>query len=165
MLSSTKPRAIFVKRIVGIPGDSIQMVNGVLHIYGQPVKREPTEDFVGEDACAGGTTTVVTKVKRWKETLPNGVSYATLDCMERGPLDNTPPILVPPGRYFMMATTAIIPPTAVCPSRTVLERSRSRIFWGAHRSIFFSISEGEPGWQFWRWPWTVRWNRLLAVVR
>ena len=88
----------FVKRIVGLPGDSIQMVNGVLHINGQAVKREAVPDYVGEDACAGGATTVVTRVKQWRETLPNGVSYNTLDCMPDGPLDSTPPVIITPSQ-------------------------------------------------------------------
>jgi len=155
----------FVKRIIGIPGDTIQLINGVVHINGQPVKREPTEDFVGEDACAGGPTTVVTRTKRWKETLPNGVSYATLDCMERGPLDSTPPIIVPAGRYFMMGDNRDNSTDSRVPEPDGFGTIPFENILGRAQIIFFSIAEGEPGWQFWRWPWTVRWNRLLAVVR
>ena len=50
------------------------MIDGVLHINGKPVKRERIEDFVDDED--GGR---VTRVKRWRETLPNGVSYTTLD--------------------------------------------------------------------------------------
>jgi signal peptidase I len=56
----------FVKRIVGLPGDRIQMINGVLQINGQPIKHERIEDFVGDDGV---------RVKRYRETLPNGVVY------------------------------------------------------------------------------------------
>ena len=50
------------------------MIDGVLHINGEPVKRERIEDFIETEE--GGRAQ---RVKRWRETLPNGVSYTTLD--------------------------------------------------------------------------------------
>ena len=155
----------FVKRIVGLPGDSIQMVNGVLHINGQAVKREAVPDYVGEDACAGGATTVVTRVKQWRETLPNGVSFNTLDCMPDGPLDSTPPVIVPAGHYFMMGDNRDNSTDSRVPEPEGFGSIPFENILGRAQIIFFSIAEGEPGWQFWRWPWTVRWTRLLTVVR
>jgi signal peptidase I len=82
---------------VGLPGDRIQMKQGQLHINGIAVMRERLPDFVGEDPC--GTDG---KTKRWRETLPNGVSYETLDCVDNGFYDNTIEYIVPPGHFFMM---------------------------------------------------------------
>src|SRR5262249_7535136 len=82
--------------VIGLPGDRIQMINGLLHINGEPVKREQIEDFVDtEDGKAN-------RVKRWRETLPNGVTHETLDLLENGYYDNTPVYEVPAGHYFMM---------------------------------------------------------------
>ncbi len=86
----------YIKRVIGLPGDRVQMINGHLHINGEPVKREQIEDFI--DIEDGRTT----RVKRWRETLPNGVSHETLDLIENGYYDNTPVYQVPPGHYFMM---------------------------------------------------------------
>src|SRR5262245_36565001 len=61
----------YIKRVIGLPGDKIQMIEGVLHINGQPVKRERVDDF---DDDEGGRTT---RVRRWRETLPNGVTQPT----------------------------------------------------------------------------------------
>jgi signal peptidase I len=88
----------YVKRVVGLPGERIQMKDGVLYINDVPVKREPLADFVG-DAC---DTDVAAKVKRWRETLPNGASYETLDCLANGFYDNTNVYTVPAGHYFML---------------------------------------------------------------
>jgi signal peptidase I len=155
----------FIKRIVGLPGDTIQMINGALYLNGQAVNREAVPDYVGEDACAGATTTVVTRVRQWRETLPNGVSYNTLDCMAEGPLDNTPPIIVPAGHYFMMGDNRDNSTDSRVPEPDGFGAIPFENILGRAQIILFSIAEGEPGWQFWRWPWTVRWNRLLALVR
>ncbi len=88
----------YVKRVVGLPGDRVQMKQGRLHINDVAVKRERLEDFVG-DACG---TDDSAKVKRWRETLPNGATYETLDCIERGFYDDTNVYAVPPGRFFML---------------------------------------------------------------
>jgi signal peptidase I len=87
----------YVKRIVGLPNDRIQMTNGVLHINGTPIKHERMEDFAWTDE--NGRSLVA---KRWRETLPNGVSYMALDMQDNGILDNTPIFTVPPDRYFVI---------------------------------------------------------------
>lgn len=86
------PDRDFVKRIVGMPGDRIQMINGVLHINGTPVTREPS----GERAIEHGEVVPV-----YRETLPNGVSYLTAERADTE-LDNTREFIVPDGSYFMM---------------------------------------------------------------
>ncbi len=87
----------YVKRIVGLPGDRIQMIDGQLHINGEPVKREQLGDFIETDAAG-----LTTRTRRWRLTLPNGVSYDALDLVNNGFLDNTAVYVVPPGHYFML---------------------------------------------------------------
>src|SRR5690606_21223683 len=60
----------YIKRVIGMPGDRIQMVDGHLHINGEPVKREALPALRTDDPEFGGQP-----VRRWRETLPNGVSY------------------------------------------------------------------------------------------
>jgi signal peptidase I len=87
----------YIKRVIGLPGDRIQMVDGVLNINGQPVRRERAEDYVGTEDGPG-----IKRIKRWKETLPNGVVYYTLDLVDNSFYDNTPVYNVPADHYFMM---------------------------------------------------------------
>jgi signal peptidase I len=82
----------YVKRVVGLPGDRIQMIQGQLYLNGTPVKRERLADIIEDGKPA----------KHWRETLPNGASYETLDLIDNGPLDNTPIYVVPPNQYFML---------------------------------------------------------------
>ncbi|MBR1125572.1 signal peptidase I [Bradyrhizobium lablabi] len=89
----------YVKRVVGLPGDRIQMKQGLLYINDVPVVRERLADFMGEDPCGGPSTR---GTKRWRETLPNGVSYETLDCVDNGFYDNTNVYTVPAGHFFML---------------------------------------------------------------
>jgi signal peptidase I len=91
------PSTDYVKRVIGLPGDRIQMIHGLLHINGTPVKREQIADAIETDA-SGRTA----RGKQWRETLPNGATYVTLDLVDEGFYDNTPVYVVPPRHYFMM---------------------------------------------------------------
>jgi signal peptidase I len=87
----------YVKRIVGLPGEKVQMVKGILHINGRPV---PTEDAGTYKIASPGQPEKPTPLKR--ETFPNGVSYLTLDMVPNGFYDNTPEYQVPDGHYFVL---------------------------------------------------------------
>ncbi|ATQ42742.1 signal peptidase I [Caulobacter mirabilis] len=89
-------RTDLIKRVVGLPGDSIQVTDGVLSINGKALPR--VADGQGNpDACANGATPT-----RFIETNPIGKRYETYDCGPDGALDNTPVYVVPEGHYFMM---------------------------------------------------------------
>ncbi len=82
----------YIKRVIGLPGDRIQMKQGVLYINDQPVKREPAGEFVENDLMGNPHSAAI-----FRETLPNGVSYDTLDLTPDGAADNTRVFEVPPG--------------------------------------------------------------------
>ena len=89
----------YVKRVVGLPGDRIQMRRGQLILNDRPVTRVALEATPAGEACGVDDGAVV---KRWRETLPSGASYVTYDCADNGYLDNTSVFTVPPGHFFVL---------------------------------------------------------------
>jgi signal peptidase I len=89
----------YVKRVVGLPGDRIQMKQGQLFINGRGVDRVRLADAPGARAC-GAEPGV--RVKHWRETLPNSVAYETYDCIDNGFYDNTAVYTVPEGHLFVL---------------------------------------------------------------
>src|SRR5690606_13366057 len=86
-----------IRWIVGLACYRIKMSNGVLHINGTAVKRERVEDFVDQDRFGN-----VRRIAQYRETLPNGVTYLTLDETVQGMMDNTDVYTVPEGHLFAM---------------------------------------------------------------
>jgi signal peptidase I len=149
--------ADYIKRVIGLPGDRIEMRGGVLHINGEPVRRERIEDYVDPEQLDP------IRVDRWHETLPNGVAHSTLDLVEDGPLDNTRVYRVPDGHYFMMGDnrddstdSRVLGQVGYVPFENLVGRAEV---------VFFSVRTGAEAWQFWLWPWTVRAQRLFQPVR
>jgi signal peptidase I len=87
----------WVKRVVGLPGDSIQMRQGQLFINGRAAALKPDGIGEAEDESGGGESAY-----RYIETLPGGVKHAIFKMRDNGPLDNTPEVTVPPDRLFVM---------------------------------------------------------------
>jgi signal peptidase I len=87
----------WVKRVVGLPGDRIQMRQGQLFINDHAASLKP--DGIGEAEDDNGG---VERAYRFIETLPGGVSHPIFKLRDNGRLDNTAEVTVPPGRLFVM---------------------------------------------------------------
>ena len=149
----------YIKRLIGMPGDTVQMLGGRLHINGVPVPKELI-DANTPGVCGngqGGPT--------YRETLPNGVSYVVQECYgDDAQLDNTSVYPVPAGHYFMMGDNR----DQSQDSRVIalVGYVREDAIVGKAERLFFSVDgEKTSFWTLWKWPLAIRYGRIFDPVR
>lgn len=149
------PNIDYIKRLIGLPGDKIQVINGRLYINNVRVSQERVEDFVEEKPDGS-----VVRIKQFVETLPNGVSYRILDETPYGKLDNTIVYTVPEGHYFMMGDnrdnsqdSRVLNHVGFVPASHLV---------GKANLIF--ISTESHLWKIWEWPNAMRTERFFQSL-
>ncbi|MDO6481621.1 signal peptidase I [Shimia thalassica] len=161
----------YIKRLIALPGESVQMKRGVLHINGEPVKLEDGgmfEEQAGPQGPQGlrprcengpvGDGGLCQKSRQW-ETLPGGVTHSILNIANQ-PTDNTGIYTVPEGHYFFMGdnrdnstdsrTPRVARGVGFVPYENLIGRADRIMFSSAGRSMFF----------FWTW----RGDRFFKAV-
>jgi signal peptidase I len=146
----------YIKRVVGLPGDEIQIIAGTLYVNGEAAKRIPIDTPTDCDGYAPAA-------RVYRETLPAGPSYVVQECQGDNYIhDNTPIIKVPEGHYFMMGDNR----DNSLDSRTSTVRfvPEDQIVGRATR-VAFSVDGSEARlWQIWKWPGAIRYGRLFDKV-
>ncbi|MDF1600503.1 signal peptidase I [Mesorhizobium sp. YIM 152430] len=149
------PSLDYIKRVIGMPGDTVQMREGQLFLNGEAIQRELVDELDNPDI-----TEMARPVEVWRETLPNGVSYDTLDLSPNSIGDNTREFQVPEGHYFMMGDNR----DNSTDSRFSVGYVPADHLVGRANIIFFSMSGGASPLEIWRWPSELRFSRLLNSV-
>jgi signal peptidase I len=155
----------YIKRIIGLPGDRVQVRNGLLYVNGQAVRR----DYLGPYLVEGDGPRP-SPARRYRETLPASGggqaarSHEILETTDDGPFDNTQEFRVPEGHVFAMGDNR---------DNSLDSRAMNAVGFvplenlvGRAEFIFFSV-DGESGswWEVWTWPRAIRWSRLFSAVR
>jgi signal peptidase I len=147
----------YIKRVIGLPGDRIQMKSGVLFINGAEIKKVRVEDYIDPEGESGQGPIV----EQFQETLPNGVTYRVLDFGDTTP-DNTEEYVVPPNHYFMMGDnrdnsqdSRFLDKVGYVPIEN---------FVGRADIIFFSFQKSASLREPWKWPFQIRWSRFFHWI-
>ena len=149
----------FIKRVIGVPGDRVQVRGGVVFVNDQAIERQRIEDFLLE-----GRNGSVVRIPQYLETMQNSAQYLTLDEGQRS-ADNTRVFTVTEGHYFVMgdnrdnsADSRFAVPTGVglVPAENLVGRAEI---------LFFSTNGRAHFWEIWRWPAATRFARIFQSVR
>jgi signal peptidase I len=149
------PDIDYIKRLIGLPGDKVQMINGILHVNGQPVPKVVDGTFTSDYALDPGTNVPV-----YRETLENGVTYDTLDHSPVSRGDNTQEFVVPEGHYFFMGDNR----DNSLDSRFDVGMVPAENLVGRASVIFFSLGNDTSFREIWKWPTNMRWDRIFKGV-
>ena len=145
----------FIKRVVGLPGDRIQVKDGILYINGEQVERT----YVGKTKARNATSVIDFRV--YEETFPNGTKHYIQERSDNDSLDNTVEFTVLEDHYFMMGDNrdnsrdSRTPSVGMVPAENLI---------GKAQILFYSHDGSARFWEIWKWPLAIRFGRLGDTI-
>lgn len=147
----TNPKINYIKRLIGMPGDKIQLINGELYINDQLISKRENGYFIDKNLM----------IPQYQEILPNGKKYNILDQIANSVADDTPIYRVPQGHYFLMGDnrdnsqdSRFITKVGFVPEKNLIGRAKF-IFMSTQDSLL----------KFWSWHENIRFNRIFAKIK
>jgi len=151
----------YIKRLIGLPGDRIQVIGGVLHINGKAIPRKPLAPVM-VDSGYGFTR----NVERFEETFPNGKRFITYDFGPDGDVDNTKVFVVPEGNYFFMGDNRDNSlDSRVAPEAGGVGYVPAENLVGKARIIMLSWNKGASLFKPWTWVLDARPSRFFHSLK
>ncbi len=155
------PDIYYIKRIVGLPGDTVQMRKSRLYLNGRIVERERVGDFRIVNEFGQEET-----YPKFRETLPGGRSYMTLDIAWNpgGGGDDTDVFRVPEGHYFAMGDNRDNSKDSRWPKSEGVGYVPKENIVGRAEVIWLSFDDNAKLWEFWKWFPEQRRERMFSVI-
>ena len=155
------PDIYYIKRIVGLPGDTIQMKKSRLYLNGKIVPRERVGDFKIMNSHDQEET-----FAKYQETLPGGKSYMTLDIAWNpgGDADDTDIFRVPEGHYFAMGDNRDNSKDSRWPKKEGVGYVPLENIVGRAEVIWVSFDDNAKLWEFWKWFPEQRRERIFTGI-
>ena len=151
-------RTDYIKRLLGLPGDTIQFVNGELYLNNNKIPRTKIETHI-EINCGNN----ILETNTYEETLPNGKKYLVAYRKE-GTILNTDKFIVPQEHYFFMGDNRDCSKDSRFLSTVGYVNSLNIV--GKARIIFFSNDSKESSFfKFWKWNKSIRFERFLYKIK
>jgi signal peptidase I len=177
---------IYIKRLIGLPGDTIEMKNGQLFLNNAAVPKVQqgtlNNKIQPNYTCEAGGKMMQYKVPKttggddcvvplYRETLPGGKSYLVFDLETDGQADNMGPFIVPPKHYFMMGDNRdnsadsrfpVIPGFIGASGVGMLDEDN---LVGRAEFVYLSTNGTAKIWELWKWPQGVRWSHMFKSIK
>lgn len=154
------PKVDYIKRIIGVPGDTVQMKHDQLYINGKAVPTQQVGPVDAEDGPGG-------QAMEMRESLPNGRTHTIQDFFSNGPADDTQAFVVPAGHYFVMGDnrdnsldSRFSPNDPFEPGVGLVPEENLE---GRAVLVLMSWKEGASLWKPWTWL-NFHWNRFIKPI-